>query len=131
MTKRQVIGLMGDPGNRQFLENIEVWQYCSLNPNPTMLLSLGTIAYTNYKAITFKDSKVEGISTYSRESYCHYDTIKPKAMIQHSQTNQKQQQQNTRQKNMEEAIRQERIKQQILNHGAGGCTPNFSTGGCL
>ena len=21
--------------------------------------------------------------------------------------------------------------QQILNHGAGGCTPNFSTGGCL
>ena len=22
-------------------------------------------------------------------------------------------------------------QQQILNHGAGGCTPNFSTGGCL
>ncbi len=24
-----------------------------------------------------------------------------------------------------------RESQQILNHGAGGCTPNFSTGGCL
>ncbi len=24
-----------------------------------------------------------------------------------------------------------RAEQQILNHGAGGCTPNFSTGGCL
>lgn len=22
-------------------------------------------------------------------------------------------------------------QQQILIHGAGGCTPNFSTGGCL
>ena len=26
---------------------------------------------------------------------------------------------------------QDRAAQQILNHGAGGCTPNFSTGGCL
>ena len=25
----------------------------------------------------------------------------------------------------------ERRRQQILNHGAGGCTPNFATGGCL
>lgn len=25
----------------------------------------------------------------------------------------------------------DRINQQILNHGAGGCTPNFVTGGCL
>lgn len=24
-----------------------------------------------------------------------------------------------------------RINRQILNHGAGGCTPNFATGGCL
>ena len=24
-----------------------------------------------------------------------------------------------------------RIQRQILNHGAGGCTPNFATGGCL
>jgi len=24
-----------------------------------------------------------------------------------------------------------RANQQILNHGTGGCTPNFSTGGCL
>ncbi len=27
--------------------------------------------------------------------------------------------------------RQERARDQILQHGAGGCTPNFSTGGCL
>ena len=29
------------------------------------------------------------------------------------------------------SIEQNRVNQQILNHGAGGCTPNFSTGGCL
>ena len=29
------------------------------------------------------------------------------------------------------SIEQDRVNQQILNHGAGGCTPNFSTGGCL
>ena len=27
--------------------------------------------------------------------------------------------------------RQERMREQTLQHGAGGCTPNFSTGGCL
>lgn len=26
---------------------------------------------------------------------------------------------------------QEHINRQILNHGMGGCTPDFSTGGCL
>ena len=30
-----------------------------------------------------------------------------------------------------ETYRQERVREQILQHGAGGCTPNFSTGGCL
>ena len=29
------------------------------------------------------------------------------------------------------AITQDRTTRQILNHGAGGCTPNFATGGCL
>ena len=29
------------------------------------------------------------------------------------------------------AIIQDRTTRQILNHGAGGCTPNFATGGCL
>ena len=24
-----------------------------------------------------------------------------------------------------------RNQDQIMNHGSGGCTPNFSTGGCL
>lgn len=28
-------------------------------------------------------------------------------------------------------IDQDRWQKQILNHGAGGCTPNFATGGCL
>ncbi|MCP5346313.1 MAG: hypothetical protein H7A04_05550 [Pseudomonadales bacterium] len=28
-------------------------------------------------------------------------------------------------------IENERRRQQILSHGAGGCTPNFATGGCL
>ncbi len=27
--------------------------------------------------------------------------------------------------------REYNMQQQQLNHGAGGCTPNFSTGGCL
>ena len=33
--------------------------------------------------------------------------------------------------NTNNANRTNRVNQQILNHGAGGCTPNFATGGCL
>ena len=29
------------------------------------------------------------------------------------------------------APQQTHQQRQIMNHGAGGCTPNFSTGGCL
>lgn len=32
---------------------------------------------------------------------------------------------------MDESKKQQHRQQQVLNHGAGGCTPNFSTGGCL
>jgi hypothetical protein len=32
---------------------------------------------------------------------------------------------------MRNIYRQERIREQILQHGAGGCTPDFATGGCL
>ena len=32
---------------------------------------------------------------------------------------------------MQQMINQDRQQKQILNHGAGGCTPNFATGGCL
>jgi len=32
---------------------------------------------------------------------------------------------------IQEMIDNDRIQRQILNHGAGGCTPNFATGGCL
>ena len=28
-------------------------------------------------------------------------------------------------------FRKNRVRDQILNHGMGGCTPNFATGGCL
>ena len=31
----------------------------------------------------------------------------------------------------EEAYRQQRIRDQILQHGKGGCAPDFVTGGCL
>lgn len=31
----------------------------------------------------------------------------------------------------QQMIDQDRRQKQILNHGAGGCTPNFATGGCL
>ena len=31
----------------------------------------------------------------------------------------------------QQIIDQDRRQKQILNHGAGGCTPNFATGGCL
>ena len=31
----------------------------------------------------------------------------------------------------QQMIDQDRQRKQILNHGAGGCTPDFSTGGCL
>lgn len=31
----------------------------------------------------------------------------------------------------QQMIDNDRIQKQILNHGAGGCTPNFATGGCL
>lgn len=141
MTKQEVRTLMGEAGNRQFFENIEIWQYCSISPNPIIILSLGTIAVTNYKVILFKDSTVEGVSTYSKESHCQYETVSPSTMTQHSQTSTeqhsptgtKQQQTSTyqQQMKMQETIRQEKIRQQILNHGAGGCTPDFATGGCL
>ena len=32
---------------------------------------------------------------------------------------------------IQEIIDDDRRQRQILNHGAGGCTPNFATGGCL
>lgn len=32
---------------------------------------------------------------------------------------------------MRKVYRQERMRDQILQHGKGGCTPDFSTGGCL
>lgn len=32
---------------------------------------------------------------------------------------------------IQQMIDNDRIQKQILNHGAGGCTPNFATGGCL
>jgi hypothetical protein len=32
---------------------------------------------------------------------------------------------------VQQEVEQQFIQRQILNHGAGGCTPNFSTGGCL
>ena len=31
----------------------------------------------------------------------------------------------------QQMIDNDRTRRQIMNHGAGGCTPNFSTGGCL
>lgn len=31
----------------------------------------------------------------------------------------------------QQIIDQNMWQKQILNHGAGGCTPNFATGGCL
>ncbi|GAG43191.1 unnamed protein product [marine sediment metagenome] len=31
----------------------------------------------------------------------------------------------------QQTYRQQRQQEQILQHGYGGCAPNFSTGGCL
>ena len=31
----------------------------------------------------------------------------------------------------EDNYRQNVVRDQIIQHGYGGCTPNFSTGGCL
>ena len=31
----------------------------------------------------------------------------------------------------EQQYREQRMREQILQHGAGGCTPDFATGGCL
>jgi hypothetical protein len=31
----------------------------------------------------------------------------------------------------QQMIDRDKRQKQILNHGAGGCTPNFATGGCL
>lgn len=33
--------------------------------------------------------------------------------------------------NAAQEAQQNQINQQIMRHGSGGCTPNFSTGGCL
>ncbi len=35
------------------------------------------------------------------------------------------------QQEVKRMIEQQRDRDLILQHGAGGCTPNFSTGGCL
>ena len=137
MTKEEVRSVLGMPGNRQFIDNTEAWQYCSITPNPKLLFSLGTEPQANYKVVFFKDSRVESIITYSNNTYCEYESIKPESVVQYSQTKEQQTKNNNQpssklqQQNMEETIRQERASQQILNHGAGGCTPNFSTGGCL
>jgi hypothetical protein len=32
---------------------------------------------------------------------------------------------------IQQMIDNDRMQKQILKHGAGGCTPNFATGGCL
>jgi hypothetical protein len=31
----------------------------------------------------------------------------------------------------QQQYQQQRQREQLMQHGAGGCTPNFSTGGCL
>lgn len=137
MTQEDVRSVLGNPGNRQFIDNIEAWQYCSITPNPTLLLSLGTMAQASYKVVFFKDSMVESIISYSNKTYCEYESIKPESVVQYSQTKEQQAKNNNQpssklqQQDTQEKIRQERARQQILNHGAGGCTPNFSTGGCL
>ena len=127
MTKEEVRSVLGKPGNRQFIENIEVWQYCSIVAHPATLLSLGTMQTTNYVSVKFVDDAVDSISTYSRASHCRYKSINSGTQeVQEKQGNTR-----TKQQDIKEAIRQERVKQQILNHGAGGCTPDFATGGCL
>ena len=50
---------------------------------------------------------------------------------QQEQQRQWQQQQEQQRQWQQQQEQQRQQQQQQLRHGAGGCTPNFSTGGCL
>ena len=84
MTKEEVLSVLGKPGNRQFVDNIEAWQYCTIRPNPTLLLSLGTMTQADFKVVFFKDSRVESIISYSNSTYCEYESINPESVVKYS-----------------------------------------------
>lgn len=70
-TKENVIKIMGTPGNRQFRDNLEAWQYCDTS-----------FGHYNFALIWFSSGSVIGINTYSGDpapfSGCdnHYSPVK-------------------------------------------------------
>ena len=65
MSKEEVRATLGEPGNRQFHNDMEVWQYCSILPHPITLLSVGTMQTSRYDVIIFNRNKVYSVSSHS------------------------------------------------------------------
>ena len=59
-TKQQVLSLFGEPGDRQFKEDDEVWQYCKTD--------LVGFSGDKYVMIWFYRDKVIGVSTYNNNA---------------------------------------------------------------
>jgi len=58
MSKEQVLNLMGSPGDRQFQNASEAWQYCST----------GVTGNDKHYIIWFEDGYVSGLTSYSEGS---------------------------------------------------------------
>ena len=54
MSKKEVLAILNTPGNRQFQDNSEAWQYCSTG-----------ISSDKYYIVWFTNGKVTGLTTYT------------------------------------------------------------------
>lgn len=57
MSKKEVLDILGPPGNRQFKDKDEAWQYCQ-----TSVWDKGD----KFAVIWFYDGKVTGMNTYTQ-----------------------------------------------------------------
>lgn len=57
MTKTEVTGILGKPGNRQFLEDDEAWQWCSTD--------IWGFSNDQYVIVWFYNDIVTGLNTYT------------------------------------------------------------------
>jgi hypothetical protein len=58
--KAKVLEVMGPPGDRQFKEKNEAWQYCENDAG---------FAYDDYRIIWFYDQKVVGLTSYKKSEF--------------------------------------------------------------
>lgn len=54
-TKDRVLAVMGTPGDRQFRDDLEVWQYCQTGAG---------FGYHDFRTVWFRGGRVTGVSSY-------------------------------------------------------------------